>query len=649
MSIQLDPFQIESIKWIEQEHSVLVSAPTGSGKTLIAEKAIEKALSRNECVIYTAPVKALSNQKYRDFRSVYGENRVGILTGDVSINTDAPILIMTTEIYRNSLFESSERIKRTGWVIFDEIHYLDDPERGTVWEEALMFTPPEIRILALSATVANVQQRAEWIRTIHNRPIAVVEESHRPVPLSFLFQCQGKIMENTKRLRSEGYLNRIDWRLTQRERRRGYHPMRAKPNRLDHLLQHLVEKQKLPAIYFVFGRKRAETLAHETSQFNFLEPEEHKKILALYEDLVGRYDLTNEPSAQELQPLIEQGIAYHHAGMLPTLKEVVEQLFTSRLIKVIFTTETFALGINMPARTVIFDELEKFYGTRFKALSTRDFYQMAGRAGRRGMDERGFVYVRIHPNDITFMEVERIIYGKPEPIRSQLNTTYATLLNLYRDLGRRLLEIYPRTFHHFQSSDRMRKEGYESIEQKLSLLDELGCLDQDRLTLKGEFAASLFGYELLLAQMHDDGILDELDEPRLNILLSGLVYEPRKGDQPIPHLSPRNEAVAREAEKYFRMIHKRESKYKIHPYTKPPHFNLAAAVEAWTRGESFDRVLRVTNVDEGELVRHFRMIIQLLRDLSSAAHSSERLRKTAEKARFLINRDVVDAERQLRV
>src|SRR3989338_1238744 len=213
MAFQLDPFQIEAIHWIEQEHSVLVSAPTGAGKTLIAEKAIEKALSRDEAVIYTAPVKALSNQKYRDFRALYGEQRVGILTGDVSINVDAPIVIMTTEIYRNSLFENLDRIQKVGWVIFDEIHYLDDPERGTVWEEAILFTPPEIRILALSATVPNVSQLAEWIRSVHGRLIEVVEEIKRPVPLHFFFQCQSKVMENMNQLRAEGYLNREDWKL----------------------------------------------------------------------------------------------------------------------------------------------------------------------------------------------------------------------------------------------------------------------------------------------------------------------------------------------------------------------------------------------------------------------------------------------------
>ncbi len=648
MAIILDPFQEKAISWIEQEHSVLVSAPTGAGKTLIAEAAIERALARHEGVIYTAPIKALSNQKYRDFRARYGEE-VGVLTGDVSINPEAPVLIMTTEIYRNSLFENLDRVRKVGWVIFDEIHYLDDPERGTVWEEALLFTPPEIRILALSATVPNVDELAAWIRSIHNRPIAVVKETHRPVPLTFIFQCQGKFFEDMNRLRREGYFDRENWRLTGRERRRGFRPLRAKPNRLDHLLRSLVEKKRLPAIYFVFGRRRAELLAQEAAPlFDFLSGGERKEIAELYETLLTRYDLTQEKSALDLGPLIRQGIAYHHAGMLPTLKEVVERLFTSRLIKLIFTTETFALGINMPARSVIFDELEKFYGTRFRHLTTRDFYQMAGRAGRRGMDEGGFVYVRIHPQDIPFPEVRRVLYGDAESIRSQFNTAYATLLNLYRDFGRELMQIYPRSFHYFQSSKQRREEGFGHIERKLRLLEESGYLTPSGLPPKGEFAASIFGYELILSEMHEEGALEDLDEIRLSILLSALSFEPRKGDHP-PHLDGPSQKLLKMATHYYNMVHRRESKFRIFPYTKPPHFNLAPAVEAWARGEPFDKLSRLTTVDEGELVRYFRMVIQLARELLNAPHVSEKLRRTAERARNLINRDIVDAEKQLRV
>lgn len=647
MSFQLDPFQQRAIEEIDKEHSVLVSAPTGAGKTLIAEYAIDKALARSEQVIYTAPIKALSNQKYRDFRARYSDDQVGILTGDVSIHPDAVILIMTTEIYRNSLFENLDRIRKVGWVIFDEIHYLDDPERGTVWEEAILFTPPQIRILALSATVPNVRQLSDWIQAVHGRPITVIEENHRPVPLHFLFQCQGRVIENVKQLRSEGYLNRDNWRLSARDRRRGHASFRAKPNRLDHLLHHLTAAKRLPAVYFAFGRRKTELLAWESLPFNFLPQEEAKKIRSLYDELLDRYDMTSDASAQELRPLVERGIAFHHAGMLPTLKEVVEQLFTSRLIKLIFTTETFALGINMPARTVIFDELEKFYGTRFRYLTTRDFYQMAGRAGRRGMDEQGFVYMRILPYNIPYSEVQRVLFGRPEGIRSQLNTAYATLLNLYRNRGRRLIEIYPQSFHYFQSSKKDRQEGKNFIERKLGLLEEMEFLTVKGLTVKGEFAASVFGYELLLSEMHQSGCLEELDEVSLNILLSSLVFEPRKGDH-LPPLDSKTGKLRKTAEHCAHTIHCKESRYRIYPYTKLPHFNLAPAIEAWTRGETFEKILRLTTVDEGELVRYFRMVIQLLRELLHAPHTSQSLRITAERARQAINRDVIDAEKQLR-
>jgi superfamily II RNA helicase len=215
-------------------------------------------------------------------------------------------------------------------------------------------------------------------------------------------------------------------------------------------------------------------------------------------------------------------------------------------------------------------------------------------------------------------------------------------------LGRKLLEIYPRSFHYFQSRDKRRREGYQSIEQKLALLEELGHISENKLTLKGEFAASLFGYELLLSEMHDKGILEELNEVKLNILISGLVFEPRKNDQ-LPRLSPEAEKLRKTAEGVSHFISRREMKYRIFPYTKMPYFHLAAAVEAWTRGAKFEKLSSLTSADEGELVRYFRMIIQLLRELQRAPHTSDKLKQTAERARHLIDRDVVDAEKQLRV
>ena len=643
-----DPFQKRAIDLIEAEESVLVSAPTGAGKTMIAEAAIQQALSKNRHVIYTAPVKALSNQKYRDFREQYGDERVGILTGDVSINADAPILIMTTEIYRNCLFEMSERIQKTSWIIFDEIHYLDDPERGTVWEEAILFTPAEIQILALSATIPNVQVLASWMEHVRKKPVRIIEEAHRPVPLEFVFQCQGMFFDNTKSLRHNGYLTREDWQLSPKEKRRGLRPLRAKPNRLEQLLYRLRSRGHLPVIYFAFGRQRTVDLSWDAASYDFVSEAERAKIIALFEDLLERYGLTHERSAKDMRGLIERGIAYHHAGMLPSLKEVVERLFTSRLIKVIFTTETFALGINMPARAVVFDELEKFYGSGFFFLTNRDFYQMAGRAGRRGMDDRGYVYIRVMPNRLPFQQLLRVVYGKPESVHSQFNAAYATVLNLYKRQGERLLEIYPLSLHHWQSSQKNRKTGYALFERKLALLKELGMIEDGSLSAKGEFTAALFGYELILAEMYFGGVLHDLNEVMLNVLISGLIYEPRRGI-PCPTLKSRHEKICRLAEQAHRKIHHAESHYHIRPFTKPPHFHMAETVEAWTEGATFDRLFRLCPADEGEIVRHFRMIIQLLRELYIASNAQDPIRTVIRRAIDKINRDWVDAEKQLKV
>ncbi|MDI6606191.1 MAG: DEAD/DEAH box helicase [Candidatus Omnitrophota bacterium] len=424
-----DRFQQEAIGYINQGFSVIVSAPTGSGKTVIAEHIISTALEKKIGVIYTAPIKALSNQKFRDFQSSFKDN-IGILTGDVSINPLAPVLIMTTEIFRNKVLDEPESLEPYSWIIFDEIHYLDNPERGTVWEESLIFLPSHMNLLGLSATIPNIKQLSSWIESIHNKPIKTVVEEKRPVPLHFFFYCGNEVVDKIERLR---------------------HLRRGKTNRLSSLINYLCQKDALPAIYFVFGRKKAEILAFELHQFNFLTNKEKQEVLALYDSLLERFDLKNEDSALELRPLVEKGVAYHHAGMLPTLKEVVERLFTSRLIKVIFTTETFALGINMPSRSVIFDELKKFYGRYVRILKTRDFFQMAGRAGRRGMDNEGFVYSRINLQRISSEEVRRVIYGRPEEVKSQLNASYATILNLYEKHKEELFKIYPLSFHSFQS------------------------------------------------------------------------------------------------------------------------------------------------------------------------------------------------------
>lgn len=655
--MQYDKFQLQAIQAIEAGKSVLVSAPTGAGKTAIAEYAIEKSLARGERVVYTAPVKALSNQKFRDFSAQYPD-KVGLLTGDVSLNGNAPLLIMTTEIYRNQLFEDPERLASTRWVIFDEVHYLDDPERGTVWEEAMMFSPEQVRFLALSATAPNIEELAEWIDQVLKRPIEVVLELHRPVPLVHHFQCQNVIYSDTNALRKDGYLGQDRWAPEQRfggreqgrrrfQRRQWGQHLRAKPNRVDELVRHLLQTGRLPCLYFGFGRKRVEELAWEQIGFDFLKPDEKAEMVRTYDELCERFELKSEASAHEMKKLVHRGIGFHHAGMLPTLKEVIERLFTSKLIKLIFTTETFAIGINMPAKSVAFDELRKFHGTHFGFLQTRDFYQMAGRAGRRGMDKEGYVYTRVNPHQVPFPELQRIVFGKPEPIESQFNSCYATLLNLYGQFGDKLLELYPRSFHHYQTDKRGREKGAAMLERKLRLLTEMGYMKEGSLTVKGEFASWMYGYELILSEMLEEGYLETLSGPMLGALLVSLTFEPRR-NQDCPRLSPTLKNLEKQVVRYGRRIEVKEETFKVWPRTRLPQMHLAPAIEAWIGGCRFHELGRHTDVDEGEIIRHFRMVVQLLRQLKQAPRVSEGLRKKTAETMRAVNRDLVDAEKQLR-
>ncbi|MDD5730650.1 MAG: DEAD/DEAH box helicase [Candidatus Omnitrophica bacterium] len=619
-----DRFQQEAIDCINQGHSVIVSAPTGAGKTAIAEHLILNSIRNNIGVIYTAPIKALSNQKFRDFQGQFRDN-VGILTGDVSLNQSAPVLIMTTEIFRNKILDEPESLKNYSWVIFDEIHYLDNFERGTVWEESLVMLPAHMNILGLSATIPNIKEIALWIESIHKKPAKIIIEEKRPVPLHFFFQCQNHIFDRLENIRTQKF---------------------SKFNKINALMDAIQEKEGFPCIYFVFGRKRAEDLAFELQSYNFLNRREQKEILALYDSLCERYELKHEKSAQQLYPLIKKGIAYHHAGLLPTLKEVIERLFTSRLLKVIFTTETFALGINMPSRTVVFDELRKFYGRFFRNLKTRDFYQMAGRAGRRGMDKEGFVYCRINPHRITPQEVKQVIYGRPEEVKSQLNTSYATILNLYQKHKEDLFRFYPLSLHYFQSRRNEQKEALRLMNEKLKLLKELDYLENGGLSPKGLFAKNVYGYELILSELYSDGIFEHLDEFGLGILAAAVVFEPRKNQQ-LGTIPKAGHLIKDLCEEKYDQIKQRERRHRVYPFSKMPAFHLAKAMECWLQGMQFSKILQYTDTDEGEVVRYFRMGIQILREINEAPISyilKDKIRETIR----VINRGIIDAEKQLR-
>ncbi len=645
-SFPYDPFQQRAIDAIEDGNSIFVAAPTGSGKTVLADYVIERSLESGRRVIYTSPIKALSNQKFRDFTHRYND-KVGIMTGDVTINADAPLIIMTTEIYRNTLLEDTGRLAKYSWVIFDEVHYLDDPERGTVWEESLLFTPDSINLLCLSATIPNVDQMAEWLREVHKRPIEVILEDKRPVPLAIRFQCRNKILDKVQELEKVGYSGKDDPRRSRYGWRSRSQTMTAS-NRVTSLVEHMSQANELPCIFFTFGRRRTEDLAVEISGLPLISEAESRKARALFDDLCAKFQLEQDRTAEMLGKLIDRGVAYHHAGMLPTVKEVVERCFTSRLVKVIVTTETFALGINMPARSVVIDSMKKRSGGGFELLQRRNFMQMVGRAGRRGLDTEGTAYLRINPEHVNFPEINHLLTGQPEPVRSRFNLGYATLLNLYRRHGDKLFDLYPKTFYYFQTGGAKRQEGLALMQRKLDLLKGMHYIERDKLSARGEFGSWLYGYELLLTELFSEDRLAHLNPTQLAILMIALVYEPKPNMKP-PTKHRLSQELAGLCREPLARIHKAEHQFKIHPITKEPAFHLSHAMEAWMQKVPFAKLVKYSEVDEGEIVRYFRMTVQLLRQLNETPAGTAELAAASINALRRINRDVVDAEAQLRM
>ena len=454
----LDAFQREAIGALVAGDSVLVSAPTGTGKTLIADYLTEATFKANSQVVYTAPIKALSNQKFKEFKALLGEENVGILTGDIVVNPQAAVLIMTTEIFRNLLHTDRDRLSPVSHVIFDEIHYIDDPARGSVWEESLIFMPPEMRFLGLSATIPNIGELARWIERIQGRQVRVITHHTRAVPLEHhlyehtLGECTLKQLE--KRYRR--YAARFG--TTQS----GSVAAEFEPTRHIDLIRHIAP-DLLPCLFFTFSRRKCEINARELAESsNWIDADEQEQVREVITRALERYDGAGERSLREIQPLLLSGVAYHHAGLLPVAKDVVEELFERRLIKVLYCTETFAVGLNFPCRTVCFDSVTKWDGSRFRSLTNREYFQMAGRAGRRGIDEKGYVFTTVdfnffNPRDFPSMREDEV-----EPIESRFTLSYNTVLNLVKGYDRPQIEsILARNFASFQleeAKSRYRRE-----------------------------------------------------------------------------------------------------------------------------------------------------------------------------------------------
>ena len=772
--LQLDRFQEDAIAAINRDNSVIVTAPTGAGKTVIAEYAVEKCIQENRRVIYTAPIKALSNQKYRDFYAEYGE-KIGIVTGDVVLNPYAQVLLMTTEIFRNTIFDNIERLDDVAYVIFDEIHYINDIARGTVWEESLIFAPQHIKFVCLSATIPNIAHFAEWMQSVREIEIEVVEELKRPVPLEHYLYFANYGIGKTKHIASlQRKVSQAEWREEKVNKKRALPPdMIEMP-----LLPYLRRENRLPCLYFCFSRKGCEANAYhyaDRGHPNLLQKWQRKEILAKFDALCIQFDIVEEKDIAAFRRLVSRGIAYHHAGMLPTLKEVVERLFTSGLIQLLFTTETFAVGINMPACTVVFDSLEKFDGIGFRYLKSREYHQMAGRAGRRGIDTIGYVYAQIQPFYADADEVRKVVSDKIEPIESQFNLSYSSILTLYEKYGEDIYDVYTMSLSNHQNYTRIAElnrqietlaskckalprptcihEGIDGVEQiethyrlkrhldkalqrfqvdlakikaetrgkklrkqrikrlapihkqikkiqtgsvkslcdgchqlrecsgrynsirkqeqrvqklkkqtnvienyprlqigaRLKVLKALGYIQEETVLPRGRTAARLYGYELQLTQLLFSGFFERLTEDEINCLMVTIVSEPRKDSYYEPLKNARLlgalDAVSREIGRLQRL----EMKHNVSEITPMLELRLCTAMLAWSRGCPFDTLENYADLDAGDFVRTFRLVIDQLRQIRRAMTGHEALVDKLNRCIGKINRDVVDAERQLRI
>lgn len=529
---ELDTFQKEAVYHLEQGDSVFVAAHTSAGKTVVAEYAIALAQKHMTRCIYTSPIKALSNQKYRDFKQTFGAANVGILTGDVQINPEAPCLIMTTEILRSMLYRGADLIRDVEFVIFDEVHYVNDQERGVVWEEVIILCPQHINLILLSATVPNTKEFADWVGRTKKKDIYVISTPKRPVPLEH-FLYAGKEMFKIVDARAQFLVSGIKEagealkRKQEKEReanaaaggggggtrggrgggaagsnsrgRGGMTPARGAAPRgrggavggrgggftgtttvrtgLDknlwiHLVGNLRKKNLLPCVVFVFSKKRCEEYATSMPNTDLNTAKDKSEVHILIEKSLTRLKGTDKelPQIKRMRDLLGRGIGVHHGGLLPIVKEIVELLFQRGLVKVLFATETFAMGVNMPARSVVFSSIRKHDGHGFRELLPGEYTQMSGRAGRRGLDATGVVIINAADQLPETAVLHKMLLGQPTKLQSQFRLTYNMILNLLRVEALKVEEMIKRSFSENAAQKMLpdQQKKAQELEKKLA-------------------------------------------------------------------------------------------------------------------------------------------------------------------------------------
>lgn len=756
---ELDDFQKEACEIIDNGESVVVCAPTGAGKTVIAQHAINNALKQGCRIFYTTPLKALSNQKFYDFCEQYGADKVGLLTGDTSINRGAQIVIMTTEVFRNMLYGTNfgavaDNLKDVRYVVLDEVHYMNDEQRGTVWEESIIYCPTNIQIIALSATVANCDELTNWINTVHSKT-KLVNTDFRPVPLRFFYFDSSQPYKLLPLLTPDGKLNnkikpeKPQWARGKDKRKKTY---------VKQIIQNLADNDMLPAIYFTFSRKKCDEQMEKCSGLGLNTRKEQEEIKAFIEEFIA--ENPHLYGNKHIEYLI-QGVASHHAGLLPAWKNLVEKLFQKGLIKVVFATETLAAGINMPARSTVISSTSKRTDSGHRMLTANEFLQMSGRAGRRGMDEVGYVTVVGTPFQ-TPEEVAELVLSNSNPLESKFSPSYSMVLNLlqrfnleeskelilksfgyyssdyrlkpilfqleqydkeieersficpnklsddkmleydklrflyvqnrqtykkivkqekskHRPLSPEVVEFGKRNkeeLHKLQTFacdtcklykkhsknlevlkriDSKKKKLLKEIEKQKDIywnkfiahravLKEYGYIQNDYPTEKGKTTSQIRSEnELYLAEIIFSGVLENLTPSQLAGVICALTTEELRIEIPyIPFSEPVRKTL-NQIRNIKRKLEKVQSKYDIEaPLYINPYFS--SLIELWVEGAEWETVSEQIEIGEGDIVRAFKRVVDVLRQLTTIDNIPETLVFTAREAIEKIQRPPVDVD-----
>lgn len=690
----LDPFQRLAIEALNEGNSVLVAAPTGTGKTVVAEFAIWLALRDGKRVFYTAPLKALSNQKYRDFRARYGEQNVGLMTGDIVENPTAAIVVMTTEIYRNVLLELERddsavastglagsvaatpsksghsqmdpQLARVATVIFDELHFMADPQRGPVWEECIIHSPPHVRFVGLSATVHNANELINWMTQVH-APTKLIFHPERAVPLEDYYFYEGQLAlvrdANGERVRRFPHIGG-------EAKRRSYHP-RWRTEDTDEndrppypeaplpsdVLAALKQAEMLPCLYFLPGRKAVEEAARSCAMTALTARDDQRAIAAQVEEWISALNAEDRAlqQVQELGALLPLGIAFHHAGLLPSLKMLVEMLFASGKLQAVFATDTLALGVNMPARAVVLGSMSKFDGTGMRLMTPNEYNQLTGRAGRRGLDPRGAAVILYSPWD-DFESCFRELTKELLPVISAFTMRYNSVLNLWRpNAFERLRRIASASFLEYQRRERLLHSTAKKKRKAAKITKERGqpitrdepvdpdmvqlgggveqeliatttvlrifnyiSAEDDALTLKGRLLRSLFhSAGLILTELMLTGGLDDLTSTELGEVVSWFVYDSDKPLWSVDILSDRLKIARKAAYAMANRVRRTEIQQHLPPSPDINERFMGVAL-GWAQGLSLAGLRSRIGLAEGDLLMVLNQTIDLLRQLESA-------------------------------